>query len=58
MYMKGGDNVLTKKELAEILKVTVVTVDRQMKKGMPYMKLSGGSVRFDLEEVKQWMKGE
>lgn len=46
--------MLTKKELAEILKVSVPTIDRYMKSGMPYMKLATGKVRFEIEEVKRW----
>ena len=46
--------MLTKQELAEILKVTVPTIDRYMKDGMPYMKFATGKVRFELEEVKKW----
>jgi excisionase family DNA binding protein len=59
--LKGGDKMLTKQELAEILKVTVPTIDRYMKDGMPYMKFATGKVRFEIEEVKKWAyekKGE
>ena len=53
--------MLTKKELASILKVTIPTIDRYMKAGMPYLKMLNGSVRFEIEEVKKWAyakKGE
>jgi len=53
--------MINKKELAEILKVSVPTVERYMRSGMPYMKLATGSVRFEIEEVKKWAyekKGE
>ena len=61
LLQKGGEQMLTKKELSEILKVTIPTIDRYMKAGMPYLKLSNGSVRFEIEEVKKWAyakKGE
>lgn len=50
--------MLSKNELAEYLKVSVRTVERMMGYGMPYYKTSAdnGSVRFDLEEIKTWMK--
>ena len=54
--------MLTKSELADYFKLAVPTIDRLMKKGLPYYKLPNGSVRFELEEVKQWLisqrKGE
>lgn len=45
--------MLSKKQLAEELNISVPTVDRNMKRGMPFMKL-GKSVRFDLEAVVKW----
>ena len=62
MILKGGDNVLTKVQLADYFKLAIPTIDRLMKKGLPYYKLPNGSVRFELEEIKQWLfvqrKGE
>ncbi len=46
--------MLTKKELAETLKVSVPSIERYMKAGMPYLKMANGSVRFEIEEVKKW----
>ena len=50
--------MLTKSELAKYLKISVRTVERMMDYGIPHYKTSAdnGSVRFDLEEVKTWMK--
>jgi excisionase family DNA binding protein len=53
--------MLTKKELSEVLKVSIPTVERYMAKGMPYLKMGNGSVRFEIEKVKEWAyekKGE
>lgn len=47
--------MLTRKEIAEYLQVHPVTVDRLVKSGMPSLKF-GGSIRFDLEDVKAWAK--
>lgn len=48
--------MLTKTELAEALKISMMSVNRHMKKGMPYYKV-GELVRFDLDEVLDWFKG-
>ena len=54
-YNKGGENMKTKKEIAEYFSVSVTTIDNRMKKGLPYIKI-GKSVRFDIEEVINWFK--
>ena len=48
--MLGGDKMLKRTELAELLKVHVNTIDRYVKKGMPYIKVAQ-AVRFEEEEV-------
>jgi len=50
----GGMGMKTKKEIAEILKLSIPTIDRLMKQGMPYFKI-GRSVRFKDEEVLEWI---
>jgi excisionase family DNA binding protein len=47
--------MLTKKELAAKMKLSIPTIDRLMKKGMPFFKI-GKSVRFEEEEVLKWLK--
>ena len=47
--------MLTKKELAEELKISIPTIDRQLKLGMPHVKI-GKAVRFEKEEVIRWLK--
>ena len=49
--------MLTRKELAIILKVTERTVDRYVKLGMPVIKKSG-AVRFELDIVMNWLRGK
>ena len=53
----GGDKMLTRKELSVILSVSERTVDRYVKMGMPCIKVSK-AVRFELNEVMKWLKGE
>ena len=47
--------LLTKKELAEVLKISEVSVNRYLAKGMPHIKV-GSNVRFQLNEVLDWFK--
>lgn len=50
--------MLDKKGIAKEIKVSLITIERYMKKGMPYIKTPTGRVRFEIEEVKKWLKGE
>jgi excisionase family DNA binding protein len=50
-----GIIMITKKELAEELKISLPTIDRQLKLGMPHINI-GKAVRFELEEVIKWLK--
>ena len=47
--------MITKKELSKELNVSLPTINRLMDKGMPYLKI-GKAVRFELEDVKNWLK--
>jgi len=47
---------INKKELAEKLSISVITIDRQRKKGLPFHKL-GGKIVFIYDEVAEWIKG-
>jgi len=47
--------MLTKQELKDWLKVSIPTIDRLMKQGMPHIKI-GKAVRFELDEVIKWLK--
>ncbi|MGV8982105.1 helix-turn-helix domain-containing protein [Clostridium sp.] len=48
-------NFINKKELAEKLKVSVVTIDRLRKQGLPFHKV-GAKIVFDWVEVTEWIK--
>ena len=45
----------TTREVAEMLKVHVNTVNNFRKEGMPYKKISH-AVRFDADEVMEWIE--
>lgn len=49
------DEVLTKGELAKLLKVTERTIDNLRKEGMPYFKV-GVNVRFNRSKVLDWLE--
>lgn len=51
------DEILTKGELAKLLKVTERTIDNLRKEGMPYFKV-GNNVRFDKVKVFEWLNRE
>jgi len=49
--------MLDKKELAASLKISVMTVNRLLVKGLPHIKV-GGQVRFVYDEVIEWFKNK
>lgn len=49
-------NLLTRKEIAEFLKVTTMTIDRYEKKGMPVLRPAGGDPKYDPQAIVEWMK--
>lgn len=57
IMLLGGDDMLDRKGVAELLKVHVNTVDNLVKKGMPSYKI-GKSRRFDKDEIINWVKEE
>ena len=47
--------MLTKQELAKVLKCSIVTIDRWRKEGLPCIH-KGSYIRFEEEEVVDWLK--
>ena len=47
--------MLTRKELAQHLKVTDRTIDRYRKIGMPFITTRTGLIRFNLDDVVEWL---
>lgn len=48
--------MITTKELSEYLKIHENTIYSYIKRGMPYYKIGPKQFRFELEEVKKWLK--
>ncbi len=48
--------LLTRLELAKILKVSLRTVDKLKSEGMPHIKITGTTIRFELETVLDWLR--
>lgn len=46
--------MITSKELQEIYSLSRSTIDRWRKEGLPVVKV-GRSVRFDLDNVQEWI---
>lgn len=51
-----SENLLSKKQLADHLQVSKVTIDRWRKKGMPWTRAGVKLVRFDLVAVYKWLE--
>ena len=49
--------ILTKDELAKMLKVTIRTLDRLRSEGLPSIKV-GNQVRFIEKDVLEWLKSQ
>lgn len=49
------EEMLTVKEVAQLLKVATITVNRLVKQGMPSYKF-GRSRRFKATEINKWIK--
>jgi len=49
--------VLTKQEMAVKLKISIPTLDKLRKDGLPTIKV-GESIRFDENEVDVWLKAQ
>ena len=47
--------LITKKELAALLKCTTRTVEHRMALGMPHLKMSQRCVRFKRSDVEAWL---
>jgi len=51
------EDILTKEELAQVLKVTVRTIDRLREKGLPSFNV-GTKVRFNKAKAIEWLENQ
>jgi excisionase family DNA binding protein len=49
------DEILTQKELCELLKITAMTAYRYRRKGMPHIG-AGKGIRYKKEDVLKWLE--
>ena len=52
----GGGRLLTKRNLAEYLGVSVRTVESYQRQGLPYFRLGPRRNRYDLLAVREWLE--
>lgn len=56
MFTTGGVKMyLTKKDLSELLQVSITWIDRHMQTDLPYVKI-GNAVRFEKKAVLEWIE--
>lgn len=48
--------MMTAKEVSEYLKIHLNTVYEFVKQGMPVYRIGVKDLRFEIEEVKEWLK--
>jgi len=48
-------NWLSPEEAAKHIKVSVVTLYRYMKQGLPFYRLTGGTIRINEDELNLWI---
>jgi excisionase family DNA binding protein len=48
---------LKRQELADLLRVSPDTISAWVKQGLPCIRFSNRTARFNLDEVRQWVKG-
>ena len=51
-----GRNLGDKEDVAALLKSCTRTVENLMAQGLPHMKVTPRMVRFDMDDVRAWMK--
>jgi len=49
-------NYYTNKQLCEKYQISKPTASEYRKQGMPHIKLSERTIRYDIQEVEQWLK--
>ena len=55
-YLISEGDILTKNEMCEALGISVSTLHRWMRKGMPFTQFSNQKNGYVLAEINQWIK--
>lgn len=55
-YPTDGMALLTKREVAGFLRVTVRTVENYQRQGLPFLRLGPRRNRYDLKTVRRWLE--
>ena len=50
-------NIMTEKQLSDLLFISRITLKKYRDNGMPFIHISGKYVRYDLDDVIAWLKG-
>jgi phage terminase Nu1 subunit (DNA packaging protein) len=53
-HMAEVPDLVTRQELADIMRVSIATVDRLIAAGMPTIRFSPGTVRLDRHRAMMW----
>ena len=54
-YFNNNNKLLKKREVCEMMNVSIGKVDSMMKNGLPYIK-DGRNVRFRLEDINHYLE--
>lgn len=57
-FATGSPKFADKRAVAAMVGCCVRSVDNLMVRGCPYLKLGRRKIRFDLDEVRNWLKRE
>jgi predicted site-specific integrase-resolvase len=55
-YLISDNEILTKREMCEVLGISIATINRWMKKGMPYVQYSNQRNGYSVPEVNSWIE--
>lgn len=50
--------IITNNELCEHYQISKPTASEYRKQGMPYINLSERTIRYNIDEVEQWLKNK
>ena len=54
-YLVSENDILTKREICEVIGISIATIHRWQRKGLPYTQFSNYRNGYNLLEVQHWM---